>query len=205
MPASTCASRPARARASPRPRPRRRGRRSPGSRFSRKQSVGVSMPAAPGTRPGSSTPAGTLTAAPSIVSSTVPRASRSSAAAGGSAMRGAGGGRRCGHGPRSRSRPPPCRQVRPAGCGSRLDRRRRRLAEAADRRVAHRLRRSRRAAPAPSSGEPIGRPAREPREQLLLAHGADPAGHALAARLVAEERGDPRERCRPGRRSRRTP
>ena len=30
----------------------------------------------------------------------------------------------------------------------------------------------------------------EPEQRLLLAHGADAAGHALAARLVAEERGD---------------
>ena len=35
---------------------------------------------------------------------------------------------------------------------------------------------------------------REPREQLLLADGADPARDALAARLVAEELGDPAER-----------
>ncbi len=36
---------------------------------------------------------------------------------------------------------------------------------------------------------------REPREQLLLADGADPARDALAARLVAEELGDPPERA----------
>ena len=33
-------------------------------------------------------------------------------------------------------------------------------------------------------------------QQLLLPHGADAAGHALAARLVAEERGDAAQRCR---------
>ena len=36
---------------------------------------------------------------------------------------------------------------------------------------------------------------REAREELLLAHGADPAGDALPARLVAEEGGDPPERA----------
>ena len=35
---------------------------------------------------------------------------------------------------------------------------------------------------------------RQPREQLLLADAPDPARHALAARLVAEELGDPPER-----------
>src|SRR5438132_1238169 len=34
-------------------------------------------------------------------------------------------------------------------------------------------------------------PGGEPPQRFLLADGADPAGHALAARLVAEERGDP--------------
>ena len=34
------------------------------------------------------------------------------------------------------------------------------------------------------------------RERLLLAHGADAAGHALAARLVAEERGDAHQHAR---------
>ena len=41
---------------------------------------------------------------------------------------------------------------------------------------------------------PVRPAGREPRQQLLLAHRADPAGDALAARLVAEERGDPQER-----------
>src|SRR5262249_48764629 len=39
------------------------------------------------------------------------------------------------------------------------------------------------------------RAVREAREQLLLADRPDPAGDALAARLVAEERGDPPERA----------
>ena len=33
----------------------------------------------------------------------------------------------------------------------------------------------------------------QPQQRLLLADGADPAGHALAARLVAEERRDPEQ------------
>ena len=37
---------------------------------------------------------------------------------------------------------------------------------------------------------PDARPGREPRQQLLLAHAPDPARDALAARLVAEELGD---------------
>ena len=41
------------------------------------------------------------------------------------------------------------------------------------------------------------RPARdEAGERLLLAHGADAAGHALPARLVAEERGQPHQQPR---------
>ena len=43
------------------------------------------------------------------------------------------------------------------------------------------------------STDPRGRPFDEPGERLLLADGADPARHALAARLVAEERGEPHE------------
>ena len=75
----------------------------------------------------------------------------------------------------------------------RLDRGRRRLAEAADRRVAHRLAdlaEQRELVVARAERPPGG----EPREQLLLAHGADAARDALAARLVAEERRDPRSR-----------
>ena len=45
-----------------------------------------------------------------------------------------------------------------------------------------------------SSRERDARARREPREQLLLAHAADPARDALAARLVAEELGDPPQR-----------
>jgi len=76
----------------------------------------------------------------------------------------------------------------------RLDRRRRRLAEAADARVAHR--------PAdvgqqdqlllPAAGAD---PVREAGEQLLLPDRPDATRHTLAARLVAEERGDPTERA----------
>ncbi len=63
------------------------------------------------------------------------------------------------------------------------------LAEAADRGVAHHLRRGRRAGA--SSLVAIAIAARARRcERLLLAHGADAAGDALAARLVAEEGGD---------------
>ena len=41
-----------------------------------------------------------------------------------------------------------------------------------------------------SSTVPRVRPDQQPRERLLLAHGADAARHALAAALVAEERRD---------------
>ena len=41
---------------------------------------------------------------------------------------------------------------------------------------------------------PDARAGREPGQQLLLADAADPARHALAARLVAEELGDAPER-----------
>ena len=74
-----------------------------------------------------------------------------------------------------------------------LDRRGRGLAEPADRRVAHRL------ADLAQEGQLIlarthPRAGRQPREQLFLADAADAARHALAARLVAEELGDPPER-----------
>ena len=46
-----------------------------------------------------------------------------------------------------------------------------------------------------SARDPFGRARREPGQELLLADRADPAGHALAARLVAEERGDPAQRA----------
>ena len=46
------------------------------------------------------------------------------------------------------------------------------------------------------STPPSGAPRDEPRERLLLAHGSHPAGHALAARLVAEEGGDALEQAR---------
>ena len=86
----------------------------------------------------------------------------------------------------------PSKWTRPSRSGA-LDRRRRRLAQAADRGVAHRL---------GEVGEPgelavhrvERRPAGEPRQQLLLADGPDAARDALAARLVAEERGDPPQR-----------
>ena len=45
-----------------------------------------------------------------------------------------------------------------------------------------------------SSREPDARAGGEARQQLLLADGPDPARDALAARLVAEELGDPAER-----------
>src|SRR5579872_3566952 len=74
----------------------------------------------------------------------------------------------------------------------RLDRARCCLPEAADRRVAHDLsdlceeiaflRRGTKRTPAPQAVQ-----------QLLLPHGAHPARHALAARFVAEERGDAHE------------
>ena len=75
------------------------------------------------------------------------------------------------------------------------------LPEAADRGVVHR--------PAPTSSSSASsvcsraerRAAGQPAQRLLLAHRADPAGHALPARLVAEERGDAAQRCRSGRRS----
>ena len=77
----------------------------------------------------------------------------------------------------------------------RFDRARRSLTETADRRVAHAL-------------ADLGDHCQllldaadrlagdEPRERLLLAHGADAAGHALAARLVAEERGEAQQQPR---------
>ena len=65
--------------------------------------------------------------------------------------------------------------------------------------------RSPRAGPSPRPRQPIGRPDRSRASELLLPHGADAAGHALAARLVAEERRDPRAGCRRGRSSRRRP
>src|ERR1700742_3534410 len=76
-----------------------------------------------------------------------------------------------------------------------LDRRQRRLAEAADRRVAGdvadvleqrqfgRDRPERRRLPRHGS--------RQPRHELFLADRADPAGYALAAGLIAEELGGP--------------
>src|SRR4051812_35277497 len=63
------------------------------------------------------------------------------------------------------------------------------LPEAADRGVAHRLAELLEQRPLPRYGAER-RAARQPVEQLLLAHGADAAGDALAARLVAEELGD---------------
>src|SRR5262245_3200111 len=77
----------------------------------------------------------------------------------------------------------------------RLDGARGRLAEPADRRVAHAL---------PDLADQrqlvVHRPARRPRpqpgERFLLANGADAAGHALSARLVTEERGDAHQRSR---------
>ena len=76
------------------------------------------------------------------------------------------------------------------------------LAEAADAGVAHRLADVARAA----RGRPPP-PSLRPRrcERLLLAHGADPARHALPARLVAEERRDPQQTGRRGRPCRRAP
>ena len=71
-----------------------------------------------------------------------------------------------------------------------LDRVRRGLAEAADRRVAHHLRRARRAARSRRSTRAVRPPAASRQQRLLLPDGADAARHALAARLVAEERGD---------------
>ena len=45
-----------------------------------------------------------------------------------------------------------------------------------------------------ASSSPLPRPRREPVQRLLLAHRADAAGDALAARLVAEELGDAQHR-----------
>src|ERR1700733_12717214 len=76
-----------------------------------------------------------------------------------------------------------------------LNRGQRRLAEAADRRVAGDV---------ADVGQQLKlggdrtewRAAGQPSYQLLLADGADPAGHALAAGLVAEEPGDPAQQGR---------
>src|SRR6266496_2772774 len=73
-----------------------------------------------------------------------------------------------------------------------LDRRRGGLAQAADRRVAHRL------PDLPEQLDLVAGPSHwpvggEPGQELLLPDGADPAGHALATRLVAEEGSDPAE------------
>src|ERR1700733_293869 len=76
-----------------------------------------------------------------------------------------------------------------------LDRRQRRLAKAADGRVAgdeadvgKQLKLG--------GDRPERRATRQPRHQFLLPDGADPAGHALAAGLVAEELGDPAQQGR---------
>src|SRR5690348_670649 len=74
----------------------------------------------------------------------------------------------------------------------RLDRRVRGLTEPADRRILHRQ---------PDLVEQRDllrntadwRTVRDPTQRLFLAHRAHAARHALAARLVAEERGDPKE------------
>ena len=86
----------------------------------------------------------------------------------------------------------------------RLDGRRGRLAEAADRGVAHGL------ADLAQEDEllvarPHPRAGGQARQQLLLADAADPARDALAARLVAEELRRCAAGCRRGRRSRRRP
>ena len=64
------------------------------------------------------------------------------------------------------------------------------LAEAADRGVAHAPARARSSSASSSCALPRGAPGQQAGERLLLAHGADPARHALPAGLVAEEGGD---------------
>ena len=137
-----------------------------GVRLSAKQSVGVSTPSA---RSASRIvePSGTRTALPSTSSST----------------RRLGGGER-----NDRHRGTSVEDLQPVD--RRVDRVRGRLAETADRRVAHHL------TDLADQGELVGersvRATRDhARERLLLPNGPDPARDALPTRLVAEERGDP--------------
>src|SRR5204862_1667838 len=70
------------------------------------------------------------------------------------------------------------------------------LAEAADRCIAHdlsELAEERELVVSPAVGG--GRARREAGQELFLADGPDPAGHALATRFVAEEAGDPGQRA----------
>ena len=92
-------------------------------------------------------------------------------------------------------------------CDRGLDRRRSGLAEAADRRVAHRLAElgeQLQIAPASSRSRPAP-PCLQPLEQLVLPHRADAARHALAARLVSQELGDAQQRVAQIDACRRTP
>ena len=119
-------------------------------------------------------PSGTVTSRPSMVSSTS-RARRSTALIG----------------LQSRHGTPPGLVDR------RLDRVRRRSGRGRRSRRRASPGRSRAAAPGRRLGDAEWR---EPVERLLLPHGADPARHALAARLVAEERRDAAQERRRGRR-----
>ena len=149
-------------------------------------------------------PAGTVTAAPSMVSSIGGGASTTGAAAASTRGRAASAGCRsaaarraprrgaacAGSGAGSRSMLRPSLTAPPARAGAARTR--------SPTTPSGRARRSRRrASPGRSREEcqllvpwPDARPRGEPRQQLLLADAPDPARDALAARLVAEELGD---------------
>ena len=147
-----------------------------GVRFGAQHSVGVSTARAVAARRGSWRPPGRGPRSPSTVSVTSSRADRAPPVT----VR---------HGASRRDRPSGAQAAR---ARAPTDGRGRGLPEPADRRVLH------------DPGEVVeqaqlGVPGRrraagQPGQRLLLAHGADPARHALPARLVAEERGDPAQR-----------